>query len=134
MLFQKTKFRFLCPTIYCISILIVGKLNLKINFIFLSDIHFVPQAYSCPFCSLDFDIIGDFNNFEEDLKFLAKELNISASCSFKSLLQSLHQSWVLANVLKCLEKEVKEINFLESYSFKSFDQKCSNFWLKQINS
>ncbi len=43
------------------------------------DVHFAPQAYSCPFCALDFDIIGDLDNFENDLKFVAGELNFTVS-------------------------------------------------------
>ena len=41
-----------------------------------SDIHIVPQSYSCPFCSLDFDLIGDFDNFRSDVTFVAEKLNI----------------------------------------------------------
>ena len=40
------------------------------------DIHFRPQWFSCPFCSLDFDMIGSMENFTQDFDFFIDEFNV----------------------------------------------------------
>ena len=37
------------------------------------DIHFRPQWFSCPFCALEFDMIGSSEDFESDFDFFVKE-------------------------------------------------------------
>ena len=43
------------------------------------DIHFRPQWFSCPFCSLDFDIIGTHDDFESDFDFFITEFGLKVS-------------------------------------------------------
>ena len=40
------------------------------------DIHFRPQWFSCPFCAMDFDMIGSAEEFEEDFEFFISEFNL----------------------------------------------------------
>lgn len=40
------------------------------------DIHFRPQWFSCPFCALDFDMIGSAEEFEEDFDFFISEFGL----------------------------------------------------------
>ena len=42
----------------------------------VADGHFIPQSLICPFCSLEFDMIADIDNFTSNLAFLAGQLNI----------------------------------------------------------
>ena len=37
---------------------------------------FRPQWSSCPFCAIDFDIIGKLEDYEEDEKFVVEKLNL----------------------------------------------------------
>ena len=43
------------------------------------DIHFRPQWFSCPFCALDFDIIGSHEEFESDFDFFVSEFGLKVS-------------------------------------------------------
>ena len=41
-----------------------------------TDGHFSEQCYQCPFCSMDFDLIGNMDDMSQHLDFLAKTLGI----------------------------------------------------------
>ena len=43
------------------------------------DIHFRPQWFSCPFCSMNFDMIGSAEEFESDFDFFIDEYNLHVS-------------------------------------------------------
>ena len=43
------------------------------------DIHFRPQWFSCPFCALEFDMIGSSEDFESDFDFFVKEHGLKVS-------------------------------------------------------
>ena len=47
------------------------------------DIHFRPQWFSCPFCAMDFDMIGSAEEFEEDFEFFISEFKLQVLCSKK---------------------------------------------------
>ena len=40
------------------------------------NVHFRPLWASCPFCTINFDIIGKLENYEEDEKFIVQKLNL----------------------------------------------------------
>ena len=48
------------------------------------DNHIRPLWSSCPFCAIDFDIIGQLEDYEEDEKFIVEKLNLNC---IKMLLQ-----------------------------------------------
>ena len=39
--------------------------------------HLIPQYATCPYCQLDFDLVGKLENMEEDTAFLARHLNLT---------------------------------------------------------
>ena len=41
------------------------------------DIHFRPQWASCPFCRVDFDLVGRMETFEEDREALLEAMNVT---------------------------------------------------------
>ena len=40
------------------------------------NVHFRPLWASCPFCAINFDIIGKLENYEEDEKFIVQNLDL----------------------------------------------------------
>ena len=45
------------------------------------DIHFRPQWVSCPFCALEFDMIGSHEEFQDDFEFFIDQYNLKVSIS-----------------------------------------------------
>ena len=43
------------------------------------DIHFRPQWFSCPFCALEFDMIGSQEEFDEDFGFFVNQFKFTVS-------------------------------------------------------
>ena len=41
------------------------------------DSHIRPLWSSCPFCAIDFDIIGQLEDYEEDEKFIVEKLDLN---------------------------------------------------------
>ena len=52
---------------------LISSEDIKIEYL---DIHFRPQWFSCPFCAMDFDMIGSAEEFEEDFEFFIREFNL----------------------------------------------------------
>jgi hypothetical protein len=45
------------------------------------DSHWRPQWTFCPYCSLDFDLIGRLEDFQSEFEFLVKKLGLKVSLS-----------------------------------------------------
>ena len=43
------------------------------------DCHLRPMWASCPFCSVEFDVIGNLNTFDQDSMFIMKSLNMTVN-------------------------------------------------------
>ena len=43
---------------------------------FLNPLHFIPQYITCPYCQLEFDLVGKLDDMESDTAFLAQHLGI----------------------------------------------------------
>ena len=54
------------------------------------DIHFRPQWFSCPFCALEFDMIGSSEDFESDFDFFVKEHGLKVQVLKKSKSSSFY--------------------------------------------
>ena len=43
---------------------------------FLNPLHFIPQYVTCPYCDMDFDLVGKLEDMENDTAFLAQHLGL----------------------------------------------------------
>ena len=43
------------------------------------DTHWRPQWTFCPFCSLQFDLVGKLEDFESDFQYLAESLGVQVT-------------------------------------------------------
>ena len=39
-------------------------------------LHYIPQYLACPYCQLEFDLVGRLEDMESDTAFLAKSLRL----------------------------------------------------------
>ena len=54
--------------------------------------HFLPQAFFCHFCEIDYDFIGDIQNMDSDMDFLSELLGFKVymNCIFSRFCCSYH--------------------------------------------
>ena len=52
--------------------------------------HFKPQYCLCPFCSVDFDFIGDLEYMKNDIQYLGKLLNIQKQMTLPNMNENSH--------------------------------------------
>ena len=55
--------------------------------------HFKPQFGLCPFCSVDFDFIGDLNYMKEDIAYLGNLLNIQKQVTLVNMNENSHSDF-----------------------------------------
>ena len=95
--------------------------------------HFKPQYTLCPFCSVDFDFVGDLKYMKEDIEYLGKLLNIQKQVTLFNMNENSHSDFdgfiseeeffrsVPKNLIVKLYENVYKPDFeLLSYSYPSY--------------
>merc|ERR1719225_2198451 len=55
--------------------------------------HFRPQYCLCPFCSVDFDFIGELDYMKDDIAYLGKLLNIKKQVTMPNMNENSHSDF-----------------------------------------
>ena len=95
--------------------------------------HFKPQYALCPFCSVDFDFVGDLKYMKEDIEYLGKLLNIQKQVTLSNMNENSHSDFdgfiseedffrsVPKNLIVILYENVYKPDFeLLSYSYPRY--------------
>ena len=85
------------------------------------DPHWKPQANLCSICSVNYDLIGQFENFDEEATFIFNELNILDKMSDENLKLPANQTNVSKEKTQIYFSMISDEDIMKMYNIYKLD-------------
>ena len=90
--------------------------------------HFRPQYGLCPFCSVDFDFVGDLEYMKDDILFLGNLLSIPKQVNLRNMKENSHRDFdgfiteeeFFKSVSKNLIRDLYEVVYKADFEMLSY--------------